>query len=140
MIVLFAPLEPRNIFIKVDGALRDYVRRGKIFLFTGYFWQHGGGASGPAVCVRDKGRGALFEEVAKSIHNETLLLDTPSGALGRALAAVSRSCMSRAGERVKRAELLLLPLSPPGQIFLPCRGRCRWEALRWLQYKSQSQF
>jgi hypothetical protein len=76
MIVLFAPLEPRNIFIKVDEALRDFVRRGKIFLFTGYFWQHGGGASGPAVCVRDKGRGALFEEIAKSIHNETLLLDT----------------------------------------------------------------
>jgi hypothetical protein len=76
MIVFFAPLEPRNIFIKVDEALRDYVRKGKIFLFTGYFWQHGGEASGPAVCVRDKGRGALFEEIAKSIHNETLLLDT----------------------------------------------------------------
>jgi hypothetical protein len=75
MIVLFAPLEPRNIFIKVDEALRDYVRKGKIFLFTGYFWQHSGGAAGPAVCVRDKGRGASFEEVAKAIHNETLLLD-----------------------------------------------------------------
>ncbi len=75
MILLFAPLEPRNTFNKVGDALRDFVRKGKIFIFTGYFWQNGAEASRPAVCVRDKERSDLFEAVAKAIHDETLALD-----------------------------------------------------------------
>ena len=75
MILLFAPLEPRNTFGKVSEALRDFVRSGRIFLFTGYFWQNSAEASSPAIFARDKGRSAVFEEIAKSIHNETLQLD-----------------------------------------------------------------
>jgi hypothetical protein len=75
MILLFAPLEPRNTFNKVGDALRDFVRKGKIFVFTGFFWQNGAGSSNPATCVRDKERSDLFEAAAKAIHNETLVLD-----------------------------------------------------------------
>ena len=75
LIVLFAPLEPRNTFSNVSEALRDFVRKGKVFLFSGFFWQYGSWSSRPAVYTRDKERADSFEPVAKLIHDETLLLD-----------------------------------------------------------------
>ncbi len=71
LVVLLAPLEPRNTFNKVGRALHDFVRR-QTFLFTGLFWQH---REGSTVYPKDKKRSEPFEAMAKLIHEETLILD-----------------------------------------------------------------
>jgi hypothetical protein len=71
LVVLLAPLEPRNTFNKVGRALQDFVRR-RAFLLAGFFWQH---REASAVYPKDKKRSEQFEAMAKLIHEETLVLD-----------------------------------------------------------------
>jgi hypothetical protein len=75
MIMLFSPLEARNTFSNVTEALRDFVRNGRIFTFTGFFWQCSACPSQPAVHARNKEQADSFKKIAELIHNETLNLD-----------------------------------------------------------------
>ena len=75
IVVFLSPLEPRNMFDNIGNALRDFVRGRKIFLFAGFFWQHGGVLSNSTICARDQEQGSTFASIARAIHDETLCLD-----------------------------------------------------------------
>ncbi len=75
LVVALSPLEPRNIFTSVEGALRDFVRRRRVFLFSGYFWQHNTHPPRSSVSARDEKKNDLFKSMPQLIHEQTLELD-----------------------------------------------------------------
>ena len=75
LVVALSPLEPRNIFTSVEGALRDFVRRRRVFLFSGYFWQHNTHPPRSSVSARDEKKNSVLKSMPQLIHEQTLELD-----------------------------------------------------------------
>jgi hypothetical protein len=74
LVVLLSPLEPINNFNKVGRALNDFVQR-RIFIFSGYFWQHLDDPAHVTIYPDDRKRSEPFEARARLIHKETRALD-----------------------------------------------------------------